>query len=323
LEHFDEDVHHRLRLQLADAQARLDRVGQRFWALTRAMLHEAARFDDTALAFDLQHPPRPEIATGRYHLVSKAHPRADDADAGSGDGGHFLYRLSHPLGLHVLDRAKSLPTPDAHLSFDLSTHPTRVTAVEALRGRSGHLTLIRLTVDSYEREEYLLFSGFDDAGTALDQETVEKLFGLGALAGPCELSAPVQDRLAREAERHTQATISRSLELNNGHFQEAREKLERWAEDLVHSAEKALLDTKEQIKVLRREARQATTLAEQHAIQERIQKLERQQRKQRQEIFAAEDEVYARRDRLVDELERRMAQHTAAEVLFSVRWTVT
>ena len=323
LEHFDEDVHQRLRLQLADARARLDRVGQRFWALTRAMLHEAARFDDTALAFDLHHPPRPEIATGRYHLVSKNHPRADDADAGSADGGRFLYRLSHPLGLHVLDRAKSLPTPNAHLTFDLSTRPTRVAAVEALRGRSGHLTLIRLTVDSYEREEYLLFSGFDDTGTALDQETMEKLFGLGALTDPCELPGSVQDRLAREAERHAQATISRSLERNSGHFQEAREKLERWAEDLVHSAEKALLDTKEQIKVLRREARQATTLAEQHTIQERIQKLERQQRKQRQEIFAAEDEVYARRDRLVDELERRMAQHTGTEALFSVRWTVT
>ena len=51
-----------------------------------------------------------------------------------------------------------------------------------------------------------------------------------------------------------------------------------------------------------------------------IQKLERQQR---QEIFAAEDEVYARRDRLVDDLERRMAHRTGTETLFSVRWAVT
>ena len=52
-EHFDEDVHHRLRLQLADAKAQLDRVGQRFWLLTRFMLDGRARFDDNALAFDL------------------------------------------------------------------------------------------------------------------------------------------------------------------------------------------------------------------------------------------------------------------------------
>ncbi len=34
-EHFDEDVHQRMRMQLADAKAQLDRVGQRFWSLTR------------------------------------------------------------------------------------------------------------------------------------------------------------------------------------------------------------------------------------------------------------------------------------------------
>ena len=57
-EHFDEDVHQRLRLQLADAQARLDHVGGRFWSLTRFMLDGRARFDEASLAFDLEHPPR-------------------------------------------------------------------------------------------------------------------------------------------------------------------------------------------------------------------------------------------------------------------------
>lgn len=70
-EHFDEDVHQRLRLQLDDAKAQLDRFGQRFWSLTRFMLDDRARFDDAALAFDLQRPPSAGIATGRYHLISK------------------------------------------------------------------------------------------------------------------------------------------------------------------------------------------------------------------------------------------------------------
>ena len=38
-EHFDEDVHQRLRLQLDDAKAQLDRFGQRFWSLTRFLLY--------------------------------------------------------------------------------------------------------------------------------------------------------------------------------------------------------------------------------------------------------------------------------------------
>jgi hypothetical protein len=184
------------------------------------------------------------------------------------------------------------------------------------------LTLVKLQIDSYEREEYLLFSGFDDEGDSLDQETMEKLFGCDGRVDGDTLPAPVQQRLTAEAERHAKATISRSLEQNSVHFNQAREKLEKWADDMVLSAEKALLDTKEQIKALRRQARQAVTLEEQHQIQESIQKLERQQRRQRQEIFSVEDEIIVKRDALIDSLEKRLAQRTQTETLFTIRWTV-
>ena len=107
---------------------------------------------------------------------------------------------------------------------------------------------------------------------------------------------PCSNALNAEAERHAKATISRSLEQNSVHFNLAREKLEKWADDMVLSAEKALADTKEQIKALRRQARQAVTLEEQHEIQQQLQKLEKQQRRQRQEIFKAEDEIMEKRD---------------------------
>jgi hypothetical protein len=183
--------------------------------------------------------------------------------------------------------------------------------------------LTRLQIESYEREEYLLFSGFDDDGATLDQETMEKLFGCsGRVDAPTDIPDQVAKRLEAEAQRHAKATISLSLEQNSAHFNQAREKLEKWADDMVLSAERALADTKEQIKVLRRQARQAVTLEEQHSIQEKIQKLERQQRRQRQEIFTAEDEIMEKRDSLIDQLERRLAQRTESETLFAIRWQV-
>ena len=328
-EHFDEDVHQRLRFQLADAQAQLDRVGRRFWSLTHFMLDGRARFDDAALAFDLEHPPRPEILKGRYDLISKSHPRSGtgaDEDGGETPSA-FLYRLSHPLGEHVVDGAKALSTPPEQIIFDVTNHPTRLHVIEALRGKAGYLTLTRLAVDSYEREEYLLFSGFDEAGVSLDQETMEKLFGCAGRTSRGEdregaIPATVTQRLTGESQRHAQATVSRSLEQNNMHFNAAREKLERWADDMVVSAEKALLHTKDQIKALRRQARQAVTLADQHEIQEKIRKLERQQRRQRQEIFKVEDEIIEKRDQLIDSLERRLAQRIETETLFTIRWAV-
>lgn len=327
-EHFDEDVHQRLRLQLANAQASLDRVGMRFWLLTRFMLDGRARFDESALTFDLEQPPRADFPEGRYHLISKMHSKpGTDAVTDYGESrSAFLYRLSHPLGEYVVDGAKALLTPPERIAFDVTNHPTRLSVIEALRGKAGYLILIRLTIDSYEREESMLFSGFDEAGVSLDQETMEKLFSCAGRTisdGEAVIPAAAKQRLEEEVQRHTQATVSRSLEENNRHFSEARDKLEKWADDMVLSAEKALLATKEQIKVLRRQARQAETLSDQREIQEKIQKLERQQRRQRQEIFNVEDEIIEKRDQLIDSLERRLAQQVEAETLFTIRWTVT
>lgn len=320
-ERFDEDVHQRLRIRLADAKAQLDRVGQRFWSLTRFILADRARFDDDALAFDLKVPPSPEMSPGRYHLISKSQP--EPGQDRSEEPSRFLYRLSHPLGEKVVQGGKSLESPAAVVTFDVTNHATRLHVVEALRGKSGHLVLTRLQIESYEREEYLLFSGFDDDGATLDQETMEKLFGCSGLVdAPTAIPDAVTKRLEAEAQRHAKATISLSLEQNSAHFNQAREKLEKWADDMVLSAEKALADTKEQIKVLRRQARQAVTIEEQHSIQEKIQKLERQQRRQRQEIFTVEDEIMEKRDTLIDQLERRLAQRTETEVLFTIRWRV-
>ena len=112
------------------------------------------------------------------------------------------------------------------------------------------------------------------------------------------------------------------MEQNKTHFNAAREKLEQWADDMVRSAEKVLLDTKEQIKALRRRARQAIALAEQHEIQEKIWKLERQQRRQRQEIFRVEDEIIEKRDQLIDSLERKIVQQIETETPFTIRLMV-
>lgn len=132
----------------------------------------------------------------------------------------------------------------------------------------------------------------------------------------------LQQRLEKEAERHVKATISRSLEENNHHFNEAHERLEKWAEDMVLAAEKELKDTKQQINVLNRQSRLASTMEEQHELQEKIQELEKKKRRQRQQIFDLEDEITQKRDDLFSALERRMTQKTTSELLFTIAWKV-
>lgn len=312
LEHFDEDVHTRLKVRLDQTRHHLDRFSRLFWAVTRSVLKEHARFDDDDLSFDLHTPPI-GFSPGRYHLISKDRQNVEGA---------YLYRLSHPLGEQVLAKALNHPTAEAALRFDISHHPTRIAMVEALKGKSGVLALERLTITSFDTEEHLLFSAFTDDGNSLDQEQCEKLFQCQAEIGPAEGLAAFSGRLAAATERHAAATISCALETSNRHFQEERDRLEKWADDLIVAAEKELKDTKARLKLLNRQARQAATTAEQMELQRQIVAMEKKQRRQRQRIFEVEDQIIEKRDALISKLEQQMQQKTTRERLFTVRWTV-
>ena len=101
----------------------------------------------------------------------------------------------------------------AEIEFDISNHPTRISMVDKLRGQSGWMRLEHLRIDSFDREEYLLFSDFNDAGANLDQETCEKMFNCrGLVKGKDTFFDMVDNCLQGEAQRHVQATIVRSLE---------------------------------------------------------------------------------------------------------------
>lgn len=341
LEVFDAEVHERLRLQRQDTLSHLNQFSRRFWDLTRHVLAGQAWFDEEHLSFDLPEPTAPSSSTpptsfprtresippahipaGRYHLISREKPSDVNSlavNAPSLDA--HTYRLSHPLGEWVVHAACQASTPLQRLVFDTRQTEARVSVVEALRGQSGLLSLQKLTVDSFEKQEYLLFSALTDAGQSLDQETCEKLMATPArLQSSGDLTQAT--RLQQEAQRHADATVAHALETNNAHFTEARDKLDCWAEDMVQGAEQALRNTREQIRIAQREARHATSLDEQHAIQERIAKLERQLRRQRQEIFEVEDDVKDKREQLIEQLTQRMTQRVQTEALMTLTWAV-
>jgi len=321
MEHFDEDVHERLRLQLDAATARLDRIGRWFWDVTRYALREHARFEPTHYAFSLLKPPAADILTGRYQLVR--------SDAGGRKGQTDIlahaYRLNHPLGEWSLETARSAATPAAELTFDYSAHPTRLSVISDLKGQSGWLRLDRLLVSSLDSIESLIFTVLTDSGQLLDQECGEKLFLIDTSA-PKSLNhstlANLPTTLAGNAQRRLDARLAELLEENQRLFSEERDKLERWADDKLLASEEALRDTKSRIAQLKRDTRKASSLTEQAELQQTLRELEQLQRRQRQDIFTVEDEIIARRDALIDALQLRLQTTTDTETLFTLRWTV-
>lgn len=315
LEHFDEDVHERLKVNLAGTRDKLDRIGRLFWSVTQHILDGQATFDDAHFTFNLPHSPVFGASPGRYHLISKTKENTP---------GEYLYRLSHPLGEHVLARAKETACPPAEVVFDITGHPTRIAVVERLKGQFGWLSLQHVRIDSFESEEYLLFSATDDNGKNIDQETCIKIFSCDGRISDTSMDVPgpVAKRLRLDQERHAQATLACNLEQNSRHFTEACIQLDKWAEDMEIATQKELDDIKRQIRDLQRRSRQAPTMEEQHALQEDITRLERKKRSLRERIFDIEDEIAAKRDSLVAALQRRMQQKTTITPMFTIRWHI-
>ncbi|MDY0223423.1 MAG: SNF2-related protein [Desulfobacterium sp.] len=314
LEHFDEDVHERLKGNLIGTQEKLDRIGKQFWAVTKYVLSEHATFYDSTLSFNLHKPLEGSTRLGTYNLVTK------NKDVQNSD---FLYRLSHPLGERVIQTGKDLPCPVSKVVFDITNNPTKISVIESLKGKSGWLTLNKLKISSFESEEYLLFSAIDDTADNLDQETIEKLFNcIGYDQKETTLPEPIRQRLKADSERHIKATITRNLEDNNKHLSEACIQLDKWAEDMEKAAAKEMDDTKRKIADLRRKVRLAPTMQEQAELQTELKKLETLRRRQQQKIFDVEDEIAEKRDSLVEQLTKRMEQKTTTEELFTIRWSV-
>ena len=192
--------------------------------------------------------------------------------------------------------------------------------VERLVGQSGWMQLSLLELDSFQHEEHLVFTGMTDTGEVLDQESCEKLFYLLATTTDLQASPPME--LQTNAQRQLEATLSRALELNDQFFQQERDKLEAWADDRIASAEQALKDTKLKLKGLKRQARMALSMEDAERLQRDIGRTESEQRRQRQEIFAVEDEIEARRDALIAALQKRLHRASRNQSLFVLRWSV-
>ncbi|MEA2117156.1 SNF2-related protein [Halovibrio sp. HP20-50] len=316
LENFDEDVHDRLKLRLDEAEARLDKLGRWFWGVTRYALEKYVRFDHASYAFALQKTPAgmsSHIEPGRYQLIR---------GAAQPDMLAHAYRLSHPLGEWAQENSLSAKTPQAKIIFDYSAHSSKISQVEKLVGKTGWLRLDRLQVTAFETTETLLFSGLTDDGQSLDQEVCEKLMAVEAQGKPQLLDDKPPAQLVANSERHINAAVADIFEANQRLFNEERDKLEKWAEDKLLAAEEALKNTKARIALLKRDARKASTLQEQSDIQQEIASLERQQRRQRRDIFAVEDEIIEQRDQLIDSLQQRLQETTETEMLFTLHWQV-
>jgi chemotaxis protein histidine kinase CheA len=317
-EHFDADVHERLKIRGQDAQHALDRVGERFWRLTRWGLEGRATFDDSKLSLDLPVAPAADIPAGHYRLISAARSEEDY----SATEAHLL-RLSSPLGEWLLDAAKAQALTPCTVRFDVSNHDRRISMLRPLVGRSGWLRLDKLTLESDAREEYLLFTAVTIDGENVDQEQVQRLMdvsGTVAEESATEVPDAIAARLAADAERLAGATLSRASEAGDDRFRRVQAQVNQWADDKIAAAEMELETIRRDLRAARRQADLAETMAAQQQAMEQVTQLEAKRRRARRHIDEVEDTVEQERQNILSQLQARCQQRHSREPLFTLRF---
>lgn len=313
LDNFGEEVHQKLRVNFDKSKEYLDRFERRLWALTKFGLREYATFDFKAYSFDLLQNPFPseQVALGRYRMEKNV------LDA-------HTYRAGHPLAQKIIEQCKSLDLREQAVTFNLTQQRPRLSALEQYIGAKGYLKLIRVTLDSFEAEDYLLAGCVTAEGEVIPTDLAIKILELEVVSAEDVLGSNIAAELTDSIDSILETEAQKMAENNEGrnseYFRSELEKIEKWADDLMLTAEQSIRETKRRIRELNREGRKTTDARQLLTIQQQLQELNKKQKKQRKEIFDMEDEIEQKREKLIAEIEARMKQNITTETLFSLHW---
>ncbi|VVE67079.1 helicase SNF2 [Pandoraea captiosa] len=313
LENFDEEVQEKLRMRADDSRNARNRFERMLMDLTRAELVHCAAFDDDG--FDLRHIPTgvehsglTGIELGRYEL-----PRR------SGDA--HLYRINHPLARWGIEQAKARALNGARLVFDYNAYGSKISTLEAWRGKAGWLIVKLISVETLgNQEQHLLVAAGTTDGVVLAEEDPEKLLRLPATTQAASLFNAPDATLLADVEARKTALLRDVNERNLGYFEQEVQKLDAWADDLKLGLEQEIKEIDREIKEVRRTAATSPTLEEKLSWQKKQRELEGKRSKLRRELFARQDEVEAQRNDLISQLEVQLQQQVEERTLFTVEW---
>ena len=306
LNNFDQEVIERVRIQ---SHAVLDRVNERLWRLARHVLGDDAVFDERAFSFSLLRNPFPgePIHPGPYRLAREA----DDAN---------VFRVGHPLAQRVMDLARTADTPSSEVVFQYTGSGKNIAVLQPLVGASGWLACARMTITALQAEDSIVFTAFSDHGELLDANQCRRLFDLpGAVTGSVD-DVPVAKDMATglsDAER----PIFEELNSRNGRWFDLEiEKLERWTGDRREGLKGSLDDLDVRIKEAKKAARFAPSLPEKLRLQREVKTLESRRDEAWRAFDQASRELERDKEKLLDDIERRLTADIRREPLFTLRW---
>lgn len=310
LEHFDAQVHDRLKVRLDESRAAVSRH-QDLLLLVMEFAHgRAATLDGASGRLTVTRaPPGLEIDVPRVYTPSR--PGPDDQV-------HHL-RPTDPLVAWAIDRALDRPHERTRVQFDYSGWPVTAAELEGLVGSGGVMRAVKLTISGKDPEEHLLLVAVTDAGQSLTDEQIRRLLQVPATEHT-GADVDVPDAVASELARLEGELLERFNQRRAEWLGAEYEKLDRWAQDERDRLRVDVQDFEKQIKECSRGIRQAGTEPERLPLRRQKLQLERQLDAARRDYDAAVSSVDERQEAMLDQIEGALTSEHESETLFTIRW---
>ncbi|MFH0734515.1 MAG: SNF2-related protein [bacterium] len=323
LEHFDEDVHNKLKINLQKGKEYLNQFEQWLWNLTKFGLDKYAVFNEEDNSFNLEQNPFEDenINTGYYKLLRASNVVKKTQIELPADLN--IYRIGHVLAQKIVNKYINLNTKTCKVVFDYSNEPKKISVLNNLVGKKGWLQVSLYTISSFEVEEYILFACFTDDGEIIDPDTTQKFFSVIANEGNIViLPNEINPQFVKLNNKQIEVILDENLTRNHSFFDKEYDKMDKWADDMKLSLEKEIKDLDAEIKLKKAETSRAADLKTKINLRRETKEMEKKRNLKRKHLFVSQDEIDIKKDNLINQIELRLKQKTGIKTLFTINWQI-
>ena len=304
LNYFEEDLQQYFKEILDGAEKSVSEIEKTIWKLLMSLwLSNIEMIDDCSFKKD-------GIS---YRLISKNQDSNNYNDFG----------LGTDLGKKLLDEANRINRKNGHINFDITNYPYKISRIEKIKGNTGYITLKKVRIDSFEKEECLIFNGILEDGTRLEQDVCEMLFRLNTKEYEKEIeSNTLTYDLEKDSDINVKSAITKIQIRNNEYLTGEIEKINSWADDKILSIQLDVENMRAYRKELQIKSDLAANMEEKERIEKEILQISKKIKNSWLELANAEDEVEIERKKMIESIKREMQKETTVEDIFTISFSV-
>ena len=314
-DNLDPNVQDRLKAYDSQSSDVLNKFERLLLAVTKRELAPNANFENDGRNFVLHNSPVAEAKTGHYYFKSVPLENAHQ------------YRFDSPLAKHVIDKAITTKTPISSLTFSLEKSQRASTAVKALVGKSGELTVNVVTFSMKAKnakitESYMLSGAFTSDGEWLDHEYVSDILDLQCVEIGNSASINLE-KFNKKLEQRSEQLQKEVQGRNSRYYDQQEELLYRNQQDRHAESEGKIREYRNKEKEARKNSKSSDDPLQQLKFKQEARKWADKAEDEDEEARLARKKMREEAENYLNLIEQSLKGTSAIEELFTIAWKIT